>query len=168
MKEPFLMMSLLIPGPKAPGKYIDVYLFLLVKELKELWDVGVVTYDISKGQHFHMQTIVLWTMNDFPAYRDLSGWSTKGYKACPICNEHTNSQRLRNKICCIGHCRYLDGKHSCRKSKQYDGKLEYGSPPKIFTGDDIFHQLQDVHCGKFGKNNNNLDRKRKRSPSELN
>ena len=46
--------------------------------------------------------------------------------------------------------------------------VKYGSSPKILTGNDILHQLQDVHCGKFGKNNNNLDRKRKRSPSELN
>ena len=101
MKEPFLMMSLLIPRPNAPGKYIDVYLCLLVEELKELWDVGVATYDISKGQHFHMQTVVLWTINDFPAYGDLSRWSTKGYKACPVCSEHTNSQILRNVVWAI-------------------------------------------------------------------
>ena len=80
MKEPFLIMSLLIPGPKSPGKDIDVYLRPLVEELKELWDVGVATYDVSKGQHFRMNAAVLWTVNDFPAYRDLSGWSTKGYK----------------------------------------------------------------------------------------
>ena len=54
MKEPFLMMSLLIPGPKAPGKDIDVYLRPLVEELKELWDVGVATYDVSKGQYFSL------------------------------------------------------------------------------------------------------------------
>ena len=58
MKEPFLMMSLLIPGPKAPGKDIDVYLRPLVEELKELWDVGVATYDVSKGQHFRMHAAV--------------------------------------------------------------------------------------------------------------
>ena len=98
MKEPFLMMSLLIPGPKAPGK--DVYLRPLVEELKELWYVCVATYNVSKGQHFRMHVAVLWNVNDFPAYGDLSGWSTKGYKACLVCNEHTKSQRLRNKICC--------------------------------------------------------------------
>ena len=47
----------------------------------------------------------------------------------------------------MGHRRY------------FDGKPEYGSPPKTFTENDILHQVQDVHCGKFGKNNNNLDRK---------
>ncbi|KAK9193548.1 hypothetical protein WN944_004245 [Citrus x changshan-huyou] len=69
--------------PKAPGKDIVVYLHPLVEELKELWDVGVQTYDVSKEQYFRMHAAVLWIVNDFPAYGDLSGWSTKGYKACP-------------------------------------------------------------------------------------
>ncbi|CAL1371190.1 unnamed protein product [Linum trigynum] len=37
MKQSYCMMSLLIPGPKAPGNDIDVYLQPLVEELKELW-----------------------------------------------------------------------------------------------------------------------------------
>ena len=93
MKEHFLMMSLLILGPKAPGKDIVVYLRPLVEELKELWDVGVQTYDVSKEQYFRMHAAVLWIVNDFPAYGDLSGWSTKGYKACPICNKNAKSKK---------------------------------------------------------------------------
>ena len=37
MKQPYLMLSLLIPGPHAPGNDIDVYLQPLIKEFKELW-----------------------------------------------------------------------------------------------------------------------------------
>ncbi|XXG41282.1 hypothetical protein AAC387_Pa01g1778 [Persea americana] len=47
MKEPFLMMSLVIPGPNSPRNDIDVYLWPLVDELEELWDHGVSTYDAS-------------------------------------------------------------------------------------------------------------------------
>ena len=36
MKDPFFMMSLLIPGPTAPGNDIDVYLQSLIEEQKEL------------------------------------------------------------------------------------------------------------------------------------
>ncbi|XP_020243472.1 uncharacterized protein LOC109821720 [Asparagus officinalis] len=79
MKESFFMMSLLILGPHAPGNDIDVFLRPLVDELKELWDNGVVTYDASKKQIFRMHAAILWTINDFPAYGNLSGWSTKGY-----------------------------------------------------------------------------------------
>ena len=39
MKDPFLMLSLLIPGPKAPENDIGVFLQPLIDELKELWDV---------------------------------------------------------------------------------------------------------------------------------
>ncbi|GJV66000.1 Toll/interleukin-1 receptor domain-containing protein [Tanacetum coccineum] len=37
MKESFFMLMLLIPGPKSPGKDIDVYLRPLIDDLKDLW-----------------------------------------------------------------------------------------------------------------------------------
>ncbi|KAH7858626.1 hypothetical protein Vadar_025992 [Vaccinium darrowii] len=40
MKEPFCFMSLLIPGPSAIGRDIDIYLRPLIDELKELWENG--------------------------------------------------------------------------------------------------------------------------------
>ena len=36
MKQPYFMLSMLIPGEKAPGNDIDVYLEPLIDELKEL------------------------------------------------------------------------------------------------------------------------------------
>ena len=90
------MLSLLIPGKNSPGKDIDVYLHPLVEELKELWVQGVETFDVSTKKNFQMHVVVLWTINDFPAHGDLSGWSTKGYMACPVCNDQTYSQGLRN------------------------------------------------------------------------
>ena len=72
------MMSLLIPDPKAPGRDIDVYLQPLIEELKELWTDGIDTYDVSKKKTFSLHACVLWTINDFLAYDNLSSWSTKG------------------------------------------------------------------------------------------
>ena len=65
------MMSLLIPGPKSPGKDIDVYLQPLIDELNE-W-VGVRAYDAYKKERFTLRAAILWTINDFPAYGMLSG-----------------------------------------------------------------------------------------------
>ena len=79
-----MFLSCIIPGPKNPKGKIDVYLQPLLDELKTLWD-GVLTYDISKKQNFHMRAALLWTINDFPAYGMLFGWSTHGKLACPIC-----------------------------------------------------------------------------------
>ncbi|KAL6564873.1 hypothetical protein OROMI_016323 [Orobanche minor] len=84
MKQPYFMLSLMIPGPQSPGNNIDIYLQPLIQELKELWDVGVPTYDASKKQNFDLKAALMWTISDFPGYAMLSGWSTKGKYACPV------------------------------------------------------------------------------------
>ncbi|RVX13245.1 hypothetical protein CK203_018034 [Vitis vinifera] len=127
-------------GPHSPGKEIDVYLRPLIDELKELWHDGIETYDVSIGQYFKMYATILWTINDFPAYGMLSGWSTKGYMACPVCNVDTSSQSLRSKICYMGHRRYMPTNHPWRKSRLHDEhdivlilcKLERIFPPAFF------------------------------------
>lgn len=82
------MMTLLISGPKSLGNDIDVYLQPMIEELKELWD-GVDIYDAHSKSNFMMRTAIMWTINDFPAYENLSGWSTKGKLACPYCHKDT-------------------------------------------------------------------------------
>ncbi|GJY34507.1 hypothetical protein Tco_0418976 [Tanacetum coccineum] len=48
MKESSFMLTLLIPGPKSPGKDIDVYLRHLIDDLKVLWALkGVETIDVA-------------------------------------------------------------------------------------------------------------------------
>ena len=78
-------MSLLIPWPRSPGREIDVYLQPLIEELKELWNFSVRTNDSLTSHLFQLHVALLWTINDFLAYGDLSGWSTKWYRECLIC-----------------------------------------------------------------------------------
>ncbi|GFP88985.1 hypothetical protein PHJA_001042200 [Phtheirospermum japonicum] len=59
IKQPYFIMSLLIPGPSAPGNNIDVYLQPLIKELKELWNQGLDTYDASSKENFKMRASLL-------------------------------------------------------------------------------------------------------------
>lgn len=112
MKKPFFIMSLLIPGRRSPGNDIDIYLHPLIDELKDLQDHGVRTCDSYGKEYFQLHTTVMWTINNLPAYGDLSGWITKGYLACPICNKETPSKRLRSKICYMQHRRSLPHNHS--------------------------------------------------------
>ncbi|KAI5318152.1 hypothetical protein L3X38_037860 [Prunus dulcis] len=42
---------------------------------------------------FTLRAAVMWTVNDFSAYAMVSGWSTKGYMACPVCKEDVTSER---------------------------------------------------------------------------
>ena len=91
MKRSSFMLSLLIPGPTSLGNDIDMYLQPLVEEMKELWDVEVETFDVSSKKSFQIYAALLWNINDFPAYDDISGWSTKCALACPLCNYDNQS-----------------------------------------------------------------------------
>ncbi|XP_074265753.1 uncharacterized protein LOC141588197 [Silene latifolia] len=88
------MLSLLISGPKQPGNDIDVYLELLIDDLKLLWDEGVEVYDAYHGETFNLRAMIFYTINDFPAYDNLSGYTVKGAKACPICEDDRSFDRL--------------------------------------------------------------------------
>lgn len=51
-------MSLLILGPNAPRKDIDVFLRPLIDEVKELRNVGVENYDASTQSSFKLHVAV--------------------------------------------------------------------------------------------------------------
>jgi hypothetical protein len=44
LKQGFIFLALVIPGPKEPKQQINIFLHLLMEELKELWQ-GVDAYD---------------------------------------------------------------------------------------------------------------------------
>jgi len=54
------------------------------------------TYDISRKHNFVMRAALMWTINDFPAYGMVSGWSTHGKLACPYCMENNKAFTLTN------------------------------------------------------------------------
>ncbi|KAL0549070.1 hypothetical protein IC582_013550 [Cucumis melo] len=95
MKRKFMMLSILISGPKQPGDDIGIYLEPLIDDLKLLWESGVQCYDAYNEELFNLKTVLLWTINDFSAYENLSGCSVKGYNACGICGDHTSLIRLK-------------------------------------------------------------------------
>lgn len=147
MKQSNILLSMLIPGPKGPGDAIDIYLQPLIEELKDLWDTGVETFDAATQHHFNLRAALMWTINDFPAYAMLSGWSTKGYLACPRCLKDTRSMRLSHggKECYMEHRCYLPKNHRWRKDKDsFDGKVEHGLPPEPCSIDEILRQLEDL------------------------
>jgi len=43
-----------------------------------------------------MKAALMWAINDFPAYGTLSGWSTNGQLAYPVCMKQQKALRLRN------------------------------------------------------------------------
>jgi len=84
----------MIFGPKQPGNDIDVYLSPLIEDLKLMWDQGVEVFDGFANETFKLHAMLFCIINDFPTYGNLSGYSVKGHKACPICEEDTASQKV--------------------------------------------------------------------------
>ncbi|XP_042472108.1 uncharacterized protein LOC122054736 [Zingiber officinale] len=168
MAKENLMLTLLIPGPKQPGNDIDVYLEPLVEDLKELWDIGVETYDAFSKSVFNMKAILMWTINDFPAYGNLAGCATKGKFGCPICGEGISSMWLKysRKFAYLGHRRFLGPNHPFRqKKKWFDGNKETKGKPRPLNGLEILNVLKDIENDwgkkKMGKDINNTKKKRK-------
>ena len=105
-KKYFVMLCLLIPTKLSLiGLKSDVFIQPLVDELQQLWSQrGVLTRDarayLGMAQ-FNLRVVLMWTLHDFPAYGSLSGLTTKGFKACPVCGPHTilpRSEILRKNV----------------------------------------------------------------------
>ena len=151
-----MMLSLLISGPKQPGNDIDVYLAPLIEDLQTLWNDGVRAYDAYKKEFFNMRAVLLWTINDFPAYGNLCGCTVKGYFACPYCGEDTTSTRLKHskKNAYVGHRRFLDEDHSFRvQMKAFNNEKEKRPPPKPLSGEEIFETVKGMD-NNWGKKQN--------------
>ncbi|KAG8499629.1 hypothetical protein CXB51_006113 [Gossypium anomalum] len=168
MKQSSFILSMIIPGEKGPGNDIDIYLQPLIKELKQLWS-GVETYDVLRKENFNLRAALLWTINDFLAYANLSGWSTKGRYACPCCAAQTCSKWLYNgkKFSYMGHRRWLDENHKFRFQRTlFDGTEEYRGAPEQTVGSEILFMLKDINFS-YGKiNQPPITQTRRRSRDE--
>jgi len=118
---PYMFLTLIILGPYNRKAKIDVYLQPLVDELLQLWNDGVITYDASKKQNFRLRAALMWTINDFPTYGMLFGWSTAGKFACPICMNKSKAFSLKNgrKVTWFDcHRQFLPCNHVFRRNKE--------------------------------------------------
>ncbi|RHN73913.1 hypothetical protein MtrunA17_Chr2g0303761 [Medicago truncatula] len=145
MTKPYMFLSCIVPGPSNPTDSIDVFLESLVDDLRRLW-VGEVTYDIAKKENFTLRAALMWTINDFPAYGMLSGWSTHGRLACPHCMKDTKAFYLingrKNSWFDCHRCFTPDDHEFRRKRNQFrkDTIEKDGPPPKI-TSNEIFRRF---------------------------
>jgi hypothetical protein len=145
---------MLIPGPRSPGISMDVYLQPLIDELRDLWDKGARTWDAKEKIFFTMRALLLWTINDFPTYAMLSGWSTKGKFACPYCNKDTDYMWLKHgrKHCYMGHRQWLSSDHRWRTNKvSFNDEEEMREAPVPLSGEGVLQQYGCFEQVTFGK-----------------
>ena len=99
----YMMFFMMISNPRQPGNDINVYLCPMIEDLKLMWDQGVEIFNEFSNETMH--AMLFCTINDFPAYGNLSEYNVKGYKGCPICEEDIASQQLKHvrKIIYLRH-----------------------------------------------------------------
>jgi Transposase family tnp2/Domain of unknown function (DUF4218)/Transposase-associated domain/Domain of unknown function (DUF4216) len=148
MKRKFIMMPVLIQGPRQPGNDIDVYLRPLVDELLQLWaKPGVRVWDEHKREEFDLRALLFVTINDWPALSNLSGQTNKGYNACTHCLSEIESTYLEKcrKNVYLGHRRFLKQPHPARKrGKHFRGEADHRKKPVRRTGDGVFAMVKDL------------------------
>jgi len=142
MKPSSFILSMIIPGKRAPRNDIDVYLRPLIEELTELWNTGVETFDSHKKEVFHIHAAILWTISDFPGLGTLSGWNTHSGLACLRCNFDTTPKKIKGKFCFMNHRRCLNAGHKFRLCRsRFDGSVENRNPPLRISGTNVLQQV---------------------------
>jgi hypothetical protein len=154
LKRKFIMMPVLIEGPKEPGNDIDVFLQPLMDDLLLLWkEEGVHVWDEYKQESFNLRALLFVCINDWPALAKLSGQSNMGYMACTHCYDETDSIYLKHCKKCVymGHRRFLPTDHPLRtEGKHFKGESETRRKPLFRNGKRVFSMIKDVKV-VFGK-----------------
>ena len=94
----------------------------------------------------------MWTINDFPAYGMVSGWSMHGKLACPYCMENNKAFTLTNGgkasfFYC--HRRFLP--HNPRYRKDFFvGRVENDVAPPRLAGEELFDVVSEYGEIVFG------------------
>ncbi|XP_026409971.1 uncharacterized protein LOC113305078 [Papaver somniferum] len=165
MKPEFQIMMMLIPGPKAPGKDIDVCLRVLVDELKDLFENGISAFDTHKEESFQLRATLMFGIHDLPAQGNMSGCTTHGYFACVHCADKARSVYLlyARKNFYPNYRIYLRGNHPLRKGENLGLETnETKNAPKRLSGKKSLEKLANVTYkpGKLVVRSKALKRKR--------
>jgi hypothetical protein len=87
-KRKYLMLSILIQGPKQADIDIDVFLEALMEDMMKLWNEGVRIWDQYQHEYFTLKAIIFVCIHDAPRGFTVSG-QTKGKSRCPVCMDGT-------------------------------------------------------------------------------
>ncbi|XP_056698198.1 uncharacterized protein [Spinacia oleracea] len=97
----------------------------------------------------------------------LSGWSTRGYKACPSCVDSTHSYSFGGKIVYPGCRKWLPVDHPYRsQTNEFDGTEEHGLAPVRVSGTEVLKQQEKVKY-VYGKSKVVQKKKREIEDDEL-
>jgi hypothetical protein len=94
-KEGFIFLALMISGPKEPKKQMNIFLHMLIEQLKELWQ-GVDAYDSHLKYRFNLRAAYLWSIHNYLAYDKFVTWCVHGRLNYPVCIDDSDAFRLEH------------------------------------------------------------------------
>jgi hypothetical protein len=147
-KRKYLLLSILIQGPKHPSTDIDVFLKPLMQEMETLWKEGIDIVDGFTWQTFNLRAIIFITIYDYQALFVLSG-QIKDRMGCTVCMDDTISSFLEGsrKVVYLGYRCFLVEGYRYRSKKFnnfFDGRLELHSAPVKRDGHYIFEMVTTI------------------------
>jgi hypothetical protein len=146
-KQKYLLLTILISGPKQAGIDIDVFLEPLMEEMQKIWEHGVNVWDEYSKQHFNIKAIIFCTINDNPACLALTG-QVKGKIAHVICVDQIESIYLpsSSKLMYMWHHRFLPCKHKYHQWKtRFDDMIKNDEAPKHRDGKFVFAMIKNIN-----------------------
>jgi hypothetical protein len=141
---------MIIPGPKYPGKNMNVYLEPLFDDMLDAWnDRGVRTYDAVTKEHFDMYVWFHTSLHDLPARALFCGWCTHGKWPCPVCRQAVTFLWLKKggKYSCFDqHRQFLPPDHPFRSDiKRFRKDVVVHAPrPSMMTGTELKAELDSL------------------------
>ncbi|KAL3700181.1 hypothetical protein R1sor_018203 [Riccia sorocarpa] len=137
-KKGFLLLALIIPGPK--------------KELQQLWTGVDDVYDgrterIGRDRWFTLKGVLLWTMHDYPGYAQVSGFQTSGYAACPTCGlalPLARSSHLSKQVY-ISYSTYLPMDDPLRGTRAERNTVEPPIPLDMYWWEQRWRDVEEGH-----------------------
>ncbi|WVZ08611.1 hypothetical protein V8G54_021957 [Vigna mungo] len=124
MKRKYVMLSMMISGPKQPSNDIDVYLKPLIDDLKLLWEEGVKVFDSDVEENFCLR-----------------------HFAWPICEENTSYLLLKHgqKTVYTRHRKFLPRNHPYRRLKKaFNGSVEDEVVCRPRNGEEVYNEVKNI------------------------
>ena len=147
-KIKYLLLIIIISGPKAPGIDIDVFLEPLMQEMETLWKHGVKMWDELAKSSFTCKAIFFVSITDYRGELSLSR-QIKGFLGCSECLIDIAAQLLEGswKVVYMGHWRFLVERHRYRNEmmmKYFIGStIETEHAPKRWDRHYVYNMVKN-------------------------
>jgi hypothetical protein len=121
----------------------------------QFWSFETLTDDVSTKHNFLIKVALIWTINDFPAFRMVSSWSMHEKLTCTYCMENNKAFMLTNDYKTsffYYHRRFLPMDHKYRKNINdfFVGRVERDVASPLSLSEKLYDMVSKYDYIMFG------------------